>query len=85
MKRRKVLVTCGTSSYMMLIITDVPPERIEHWCRRYNRILEDGIYVEPFDTLMTQYYVKILHDSEVDDPEDVEIIGYDEVYDLNNY
>ena len=65
----------------MLIITDAPQERIENWCRRYNQ----GICVEPFDTLMTSSYVKILHDSEVDDNEDIEVIGFDEVYELDNY
>lgn len=69
----------------MLIITDAPREDIKNWCRRYNQAQEDGIYIEPFDTLMTQYYVRILLDSEIDDNEDIEIVGFDEAYQLNNY
>lgn len=81
MKRRKVLFRSNMNNTHILIITDAPQERIENWCRRYNQ----SIYVEPFDTLMTLHYVKILHDSEIDDNEDIEIIGFDEVYELDNY
>ena len=31
------------------------------------------------------YYVRVLHDSEIDPPDNVDIIGFDEVYNLFNY
>jgi len=86
--RRKVLFTNGMSSDRMIIITDAPKKEIEKWCCRYNESLENGTYgkdVEPFDTLKSQYYVRILLDSEVDDIYDVDIIGYAETYDLADY
>lgn len=82
---RKVLITNGMSSDKMIIITNAPKQDIEQWCQNYNESLENGESIEPFDTLKSQYYVKLLHDSEIDDDENVDIIGYDEVYDLFNY
>jgi hypothetical protein len=67
---------------MQLIITDAPKEAIEKYCCHYAETQEDGVWIEPYDTLKTKYYVKELHDSEIDDNENVEIIGYDEVYDI---
>ena len=84
MERRKVLFTYGMSNDAMIIITDAPKEAIEDWCRRYVEEMENGQNTY-FDSLKALYYVKELHDSEVDDAEDIEIIGYDEAYDLNNY
>lgn len=88
--KRKVLFTCGMSDDYMLIITNAPKERIEKWCYRYNEAIENGTFgkeVELFDTLKTQYYVREILDSELDscDKEDLELIGYDEVYDLMDY
>lgn len=83
--RRKVLFTNGMSNDFMLIITDAPKEKIEAYCYRLNKIIDDGGHVEPFDTLKAQYYVKELLDSEIDDREDVEIIGWVESYDLCDY
>lgn len=83
--RRKVLFTNGMSSDFMLIITDAPKEKIEAYCYRLNKIIEDGGHVEPFDALKAQYYVKELLDSEIDDREDAEIIGWVESYDLCDY
>lgn len=90
MERRKVLFRNGMSNDFMLIITDAPQEAIVTWCYRYNNAVEDGTYgrekeVQLFDTLKAGYYVKELLDSEIDDLEDVDIIGYDVVYDLNQY
>jgi hypothetical protein len=85
MERRKVLFTTGMTDDKQIIITDASKEEIEKWCYRYNESLENGKSIEPFDTLKTQYYVKELHDSEIDDNENVDIIGYDEVYDLFDY
>ena len=83
--RRKVLFTNGMSNDFMLIITDAPKEKIEAYCYRLNKIIDDGGHVEPFDTLKAQYYVKELLDSEIDDREDAEIIGWVESYDLCDY
>ncbi len=85
MDRRKVLFTAGMSNDKQIIITDAPIEDIEKWCYRCNESTENGEIIESFDILKTQYYVKELHDSEIDDNEDIEVIGYDEVYDLFNY
>lgn len=83
--RRKVLITNGMSNDKMLIITDAPTEAMEKWCRAYNKGLEDGTSIL-FDPLSKAgYYVRILHDSETDDNEDIDIIGYDEAYDLFDY
>jgi hypothetical protein len=84
-ERRKVLFTNGMTSDKFLIITDAPKEAIEQWCYNYNQELENGqnSFLEP---LKTQYYVLLLHDSEMEnDNENIYIIGYDESYDLNDY
>lgn len=83
--RRKVLFICGMSSDFLLITTDVTKEDIEKYCVHHNLMMEGGGRFEMFDTLKAQYYVKELLDSEVDDIEDLEIIGYDEVYDFDKY
>lgn len=83
--RRKVLFTDGMSNDFLLIITDAPKEAIEDYCRYHNRMMEDGGRFELFATLKAKYYVKILLDSEVDDLEDVDIIGYDACYDFSQY
>lgn len=89
-EKRKVLFTCGMSSDKMLIITDAPKEDIEKWCYRYNESLENGTYgkdVELFDTLKAaDYYVRILHDTELENnTDDIDVIGYDEEYELTDY
>lgn len=38
-----------------------------------------------FDSLSKKFYVRVLYDSEEDDHDDIEVIGYDEAYDLFNY
>ena len=83
--RRKVLFADGMSSDFLLIITDAPKEAIENYCRYHNRMMEDGGYFEVFDCLKVKYYVKELLDSEIDEKEDLEIIGYDEAYDFSQY
>ncbi|MEE1256001.1 MAG: hypothetical protein UHN47_05765 [Lachnospiraceae bacterium] len=81
-ERRKVLFTAGMSNDKMIIITDAPKEDIEKYCLYHNLMMEDGGHFELFAPLKAKYYVKELFDSEVDDLEDIDIIGYDEVYDL---
>jgi len=83
-ERRKVLFTHGMGNDRMLIITDAPKEAIEEWCRRCVAEMETGENTY-FDTLKSQYYVRELLDSEEHDIEDVEIIGYDEEYELTDY
>ena len=86
---RKVLFTDDMD--YMLIITDAPKEAIENWCRRYYDAVREGNYgrgkeVQLFDTLKASYSVKELLDSVVDSDRDyIEIIGYDEEYDFNDY
>ena len=85
MNKRKILITSGMSNYVILIITDAPKKIIEEWCRNYNKELENGKNTY-FDNLKKDYYVRILHDSETEiNNDDVDIIGYDEVYDLFDY
>ena len=85
-KIRKVLFTNGMLSDCMIILTNAPKDEIEKWCYRHNEEIENGINTY-FDTLKTMYYVKELIDSEIDemDRELINIIGYDEVYDLGDY
>ena len=79
---RKVLFTNGMSDEYAIIITDAPKKEIEKWCYRYNEEMENN-----FDSLKVMYFVRELVDSEVDeyDRELIEIVGYDEVYDLCDY
>ena len=80
---RKVLFTNGMSDDYMLIITDAQKDAIEEWCYNYNANMENGVntYFEP---LKENYYLKVVADSEINDFNrlDIEIIGYDESYDL---
>jgi hypothetical protein len=83
--KRKVLITNGMCEDMMLIITDAPKSVIENWCHEYNSELENGNNIY-FNTLKKNYYVKVLFDSVTDSNfDDIEIIGYDESYDLFDF
>lgn len=86
-EKRKILFTNGMSNDCMLIITDAPVDAIKKWCYRYNLALENGEKYELFDTLKTQYFVKELLDSEIDEDamETAEIIGFEEVYELSEF
>lgn len=84
-KKRKVLFTDGMSSDFLLIITDAPKSAIEDYCKHHNDMIENGGHFEMFDTLKSSYYVKELLDSEIDSPEDVDVIGYNEAYDFGAY
>lgn len=83
MEKRKVLFTFGMSNDKIIIITDATTEALENWCRQTNIDSENGVN-NYFNQLKVEYYVKVLHDSEIDDNENIETIGYDEVYDLND-
>ncbi len=85
MERRKVLFTDGMSNDFLLIITDAPKADIEKYCKWHVKQMEDGWKCETFSPLKVKYYVKELLDSEIDDKEDLELIGYDECYDFSNY
>lgn len=84
-ERRKVLFVNGMSNDFLLIITDAPKKDIEDYCVYHNTMTEDGEHFELFETLKASHYVKELLDSEIDEREDVEIIGFDEVYDFGGY
>lgn len=83
---KKVLFTSGMSNDIMLIVTDAPKKVIEDFCYKCNEDMENGV-TGSFDKLKTMYYVKEILDSEIDifDRELLEVIGYDEVYDLYDY
>lgn len=80
---RKVLLVGDMDHDAMLILTDAPAQDIRKWCYNYSQELENGENTY-FNGLKDRYYVKVLHDSEEDAPENIEAIGYDEVYDLYN-
>lgn len=83
---RKVLFTNGMCSDFMIILTDAPKDAIEKWCYHYNEEMENGKNTY-FDSLKRYYSVKVLADSEIHDfdRDDIEIIGYQESYDLSDY
>jgi hypothetical protein len=86
MERRKVLFTDGMSDDFLLIITDAPKAVIEEYCRWHVCQVENGWKdCETFQPLKVRYYIKELLDSEVDNREDLELIGYDECYDFSTY
>lgn len=83
--KRKVLITEGMNHDAMLFITDAPKEVIENFCRNTNKDIEDGVG-NGYDFLTEKdYYIKELHNSLTDTPDNIDIIGFDEVYDLFNY
>lgn len=60
-------------------------EDIEEWCRQYNKDLENGEN-HYFDRMKDNHYVNVLFDSEENDnTDDIDVIGYDESYDLSDY
>lgn len=84
--KHKVLFRDGMSDDFLLIITDAPKAAIEEYCRWHVEQMENGWKdCETFQPLKVMYYVKELLDSEVDEAEDLELIGYDECYDFSNY
>ena len=87
MELRKILFTNGMSNDRMLIITDAPDSASRKWCYRYNNAIENGEKYELFDTLKTRYCVKEVLDSELDEEarEFVELIGYDEAFELSEF
>lgn len=86
MERRKILFTDGMSDDFLLIITDATKTAIEEYCRWHVEQMENGWKnCETFQPLKEKYYVKELLDSEIDEADDIEIIGYDECYDFITY
>ena len=83
---RKILITCGMSDDNILLLTDAPKEAIESWCKKYNEEMENGNNIYLGD-LKEKWYTKVIADSETSDLDrsDLEIIGYDEAYDLFDY
>ena len=86
MCRRKVLFTDGMSDDFLLIITDAPKAAIKEYCRWHVEQMENGWKnCETFEPLKAKYSVKKLLDSEIDEVEDLELIGYNECFDFSNY
>ena len=83
---RKILITSGMNSDSLLLLTDAPKEAIENWCKKYNEEMENGNNIYLGD-LKENYCTKVIADSETSDFDrsDLEIIGYDESYDLFDY
>lgn len=83
--KRKVLINGMIAYDALLIITDIPEWKIEEWCKKYaNEEVNESLldYIKD-----TDYYYFALCDSEIDSfkGDDLEIIGYEEYYDLLNY
>ena len=83
--KRKVLIDGMTAYDALLIITDIPERKIEEWCKKYaNEEVNESLldYIKD-----TDYYYLALCDSEIDsfEGDDLEIIGYEEYYDLLDY
>lgn len=86
MMKRKVLFRDGMSDDFLLIITDASKADIEVYCKWHVRQIENGWKSRNiFEPLKVKYYVNELLDSEIDEAEDLELIGYDECYDFSNY
>lgn len=83
--KRKVLITEGMSHDAMLFITDAPKEVIENFCRKTNEDIEGGVGNGYSFLIEKDYYIKELHNSLTDLSDNIDIIGFDEVYDLFNY
>lgn len=84
--KRKILFTDGMSDDFLLIITDAPKTAIEEYCRWHVEQIENGWKdCETFHPLKARYYVKELLDSEIDEADDIELIGYNERYDFSTY
>lgn len=83
---RKVLInTFAMSGDYIIILTDAPASSIEKWCKNYNKEQEEGLNTY-FDSLKIDYTVKVLADSELGfERDDIDIIGYCEVYDVSDY
>ena len=83
---KRILFTNGMGNDCMLIITDAKKEDIVKWCYDYNIALENGENPN-FDKFKEENFVKVLVDSEMDTFSNdlVEIIGYDESYNLCDY
>lgn len=83
--KRKILITEGMSHDAMLFITDAPKEVIEDFCRKTNKDIEDGVGNGYNFLIEKDYYIKELHNSLTDLSDNIDIIGFNEVYDLFNY
>lgn len=85
MERKVLISTDAMSGDFVIILTDAPRERIEKWCSNYLAEQEEGLNTY-FDSLKIDWMVKVLADSEDGfDRDDIEVIGYDEAYDVNDY
>jgi len=83
-ERRKVLVVYGKEGYQILFVTDAPKAEILNWGRRFMSEWE-RVNITGFDSLKAMYYVKVLHDTFIEENKAlIDIIGYDEMYDLND-
>lgn len=87
MDKRKVWIcTDQMCREGMLIITDAPKKAIRKWCKAYITEMENRTNTLFASLNKEGYYVRILHDSELEShPDDVEVIGYDESYDLMDF
>lgn len=86
--KRRVLFAEGMSPSKVLLITDAPQMDIMKY------LYENAGKETPPDKYMLNlleetegFYVRILHDTELSDGDndDIDVIGYDEVYDLNDF
>lgn len=84
---RKILITDGMGPSKILVLTDAPEMEIIKWCfKAVQGLLQNE--KNSLDSLQEDgYYVRILVDSDVGPGylEDIDVIGYDKIYDLCNF
>lgn len=91
-KKRKVKITDSMTGACVVIITDAPQDHIRQWVEDHKDRLEDGkntgfecLTKDNYPgSLSKKFYVRVLHDSQKDPEGDINIIGWDEFYDIDN-
>lgn len=93
-EKRKVLFTDSMSNDAVIMITDAPKGCIEDLCRFVNEFYGETEKINQYyKDFKRDWYTKIIFDSYKDSTfygfgeyeNNVEVIGYDEVYNLSNY
>lgn len=86
MCKRKVLFTNGKTDKKLIMLTNAEKEAIEIICLNYNEWVAKGHTIEFEDVLKINHFSRVLFDSDLESiDEDIEIIGYSEVYELCDY
>ncbi len=79
--KRKVRIFDSMAGDCIIILTDAPGDVIRQWIQNRKEELKEG--KSTGFGLLKDYYIKLLHNSETDPVENIDIIGYDESYRTN--